>query len=55
VILATGHYAREAELLHRISGEAVPEMFQSLQKEVRPVAVIPPDIDAFEGVIASCF
>jgi threonine synthase len=55
VILATGHYAREAELLRTITGEPVPEMFQSLQKEVKPVAIIPPDIDAFEGVIASCF
>jgi threonine synthase len=55
VVLATGHYAREAELLRTITGEPVPEMFQSLQKEVDPIAVIPPDIDAFEGVIASCF
>jgi threonine synthase len=55
VILATGHYAREAELFRRVTGEAVPAMFQSLQKEVKPVAVIPPDIDAFEGVIANCF
>jgi threonine synthase len=55
VVLATGHYAREAELLRTITGEPVPEMFQSLQKEVKPIAVIPPDIDAFEGVIANCF
>jgi threonine synthase len=55
VVLATGHYAREAELLRTITGEPIPEMFQSLQKEVDPIAVIPPDIDAFEGVIASCF
>jgi threonine synthase len=45
VILATGHYGREAG----------SKMFQSLQKKNDPVAVIPPDLETFKGVIASCF
>jgi len=55
IVLATGHYAREAELVGGITGETIPETFQSLQKKVEPIAVIPPDIDAFEGIIAHCF
>jgi threonine synthase len=45
VILATGHYAREAG----------SKMFQSFRKKNDPVAVIPPDLETFKGVIASCF
>jgi len=55
VILATGHYAREAELAGRITGQAVPEKFEFLKKKVDPAAVIPPNLDAFEGIIAHCF
>jgi threonine synthase len=54
VILATGHYGREAELVGNITGQAIPEMFESLKKEVEPIAVIPPNLDAFEGIIAHC-
>jgi len=55
VALATGHYAREAELIGKITGQAIPEKFEFLKKEVEPVAVIPPNLDAFEGIIAHCF
>jgi len=54
VILATGHYAREAQLIGKITGQTIPETFASLQKEVEPIAVIPPNLDAFEGIIAHC-
>ena len=54
VVLATGHYAREAELVSKITGQAIPEMFEFLNKKVEPVAVIPPNLDAFEGIIAHC-
>jgi len=46
VILATGHYARE---------QAIPEKFEFLKKKTDPIAVIPPNLDAFEGIIAHCF
>jgi len=55
VILATAHYAHEAQLLRTITGEIIPEMFKPLQKKTDPIAIISPDIDAFEGVIAHCF
>jgi len=55
VILATGHYGREAELIGGITGETIPEKFDFLKKKVEPVAVIPPNLDAFEGIIAHCF
>jgi threonine synthase len=54
VVLATGHYAREAELVGGITGQTIPEKFDFLQKKVEPVAVIPPNLDAFEGIIAHC-
>ena len=54
VILATGHYAREAELVRRATGEAIPEQFKLLQKKTDPIAIISPDLDAFEGALVSC-
>ena len=56
VVLATGHYAKSAEQVRRATGRniAIPEKFRPLQKKVDPIAVIPPNLDAFEGVIASC-
>jgi threonine synthase len=54
VVLATGHYGREAELIRKITGQTTPDMFQSLRKQVEPIAVIPPNLDAFEGIIAHC-
>jgi len=54
VVLATGHYAREAELIRTVTGEAVPEM-PSLHQKIEPIAVISPNLDVFEGIIAHCF
>jgi threonine synthase len=54
VVLATGHYAREAELIRKVTGETVAEM-QSLQQKIEPAAVISPNLDAFEGIIARHF
>jgi threonine synthase len=54
VVLATGHYAREAELVGSITGQTIPEQFEFLKKKAEPVAVIPPNLDAFEGIIAHC-
>ena len=55
VALATRHYAREAELIGSITGQPIPETFDFLKKKVEPIAVIPPNLDAFEGIIAHCF
>jgi threonine synthase len=56
VVLATGHYAREAELIRKATGQSItiPKSLRSLQKKTDPIAVIPPQFSAFEGVIASC-
>jgi len=54
VVLAARHYGREAELVGSITGQTIPEKFEFLKKEVEPVAVIPPNLDAFEGIIAHC-
>jgi len=50
VVLATGHHAREAELIRKVTGETVAEM-QSLQQKIEPVALISPNLDAFKGII----
>jgi len=50
VVLATGHYAREAELIRKVTGETVAKM-PSLQQKIEPVAVISPNLDAFKGII----
>jgi threonine synthase len=57
VVLATGHPAKEADLVRKATGQAVsiPGTLLALQKKVDPIAVIPPQLDAFEGAIASCF
>ena len=55
IVLATGHYAKNTELVRRITGETIPEMFHSLQRKTEPIAVIPANLDSFEGVIANCF
>jgi threonine synthase len=56
VVLATGHPAKEADMVHKASGEtiAIPDHLQALQKKTDPIAIIPPQLDAFEGAIASC-
>ena len=57
VVLATGHPAKETDLVRRATGQSiqVPESLLALQKKTDPIAVIPPQLDAFEGAIASCF
>jgi len=54
VVLATGHYAREAELIRKATGENVAEML-SIQQKIEPIAVISPNLDAFKGIITRCF
>jgi len=54
VVLATGHHAREAELIRKVTGETVAEM-PSLQQKIEPVAAIAPNLDAFKGIITRCF
>lgn len=57
IALATGHPAKEASAVRRATGQEVPipENILALQKVSKAIAVIPPDLEAFEGVIASCF
>jgi len=57
VVLSTGHYSKAAGLIREATGESVgiPEDLLSLQKMTDPIAIIPPNLDAFENVIASCF
>ncbi|MDR2479281.1 MAG: threonine synthase [Treponema sp.] len=57
VVLATGHPAKEAALVREATGQtiSVPESLLALRKQSDPIAIIPPQIDAFEGAIASCF
>jgi threonine synthase len=57
VVLATGHHAKEPDMVHEATGQtlAIPEAFIALRKKVDPIAIIPPQLDAFEGAVASCF
>jgi len=57
VVLSTGHYSKAAGLILQATGDniAVPDDIISLQKMTDPIAIIPPNLDAFENVIASCF
>jgi threonine synthase len=56
VVLATGHPAKQAELVAQATGQEIdiPEKFSSLWKKTDPMAAIPPQLDALEGAIASC-
>jgi threonine synthase len=56
VVLATGHPAREAGLVKTATGQAVslPEKLFILKKESDPITLIEPQLEALEGVIASC-
>jgi threonine synthase len=56
VALATGHPAKQAELIAQATGQEldVPEKFVKLWKKTDPMAAIPPQLDALEGAIASC-
>lgn len=56
VVLATGHPAKHADLVYKITGQR-PEASESLKdltRECEPVAVVPPRLDALETVIAGC-
>jgi len=57
IVLSTGHYSRAANLIREATGESVPisEDILSLQKMTDPIAIIPPNLDSFENVIASCW
>jgi threonine synthase len=57
IVLSTGHYCRSAGVILKATGEnvAMPEDLISLQKKIDPIAIIPPNLDTFENVIASCF
>jgi threonine synthase len=56
VVLATGHPAKQAELVNQATGQYVdiPEKFKNLWKKTDPMADISPQLDALEGAIASC-
>ena len=57
IILATGHPARLAGLVEQATGKAIkiPPFLHILQKKCDPIAVIPPQLEAFENAIAGCF
>ena len=57
VVLATGHPAREASLAEKAVGQAIkiPESLLALNKRCDPVAIIPPQLEALESAVASCF
>jgi threonine synthase len=56
IVLATGHPAKEAEIVKKTTGQAVelPENLHILSRSVEPVALIDPELEALEGAIASC-
>jgi threonine synthase len=56
VVLATGHPAKQAELIAQATGQEmeIPDKFSNLWKKTDPVATISPQLDALEGAIASC-
>jgi threonine synthase len=57
VVIATGHPAKRAALVSQaIGGDIeIPPRLAQLQRRVDPIAIIKPDLEALEGVIASCF
>jgi threonine synthase len=57
VILATGHPAKQADLITDILGRQIeiPEKIKKLRHKTDPVALIEPQLDALQGAIASCF
>ena len=57
VVLDTGHPAREAATVRAATGQRapLPERLSLLKKDVSPIALIDPQLDALEGAIASCF
>jgi threonine synthase len=57
VVIATGHPARFPIIAEQATGKNIklPESLSVLQKRCEPVAIIQPQLDAFESAIASCF
>jgi len=57
VILASGHPARHARMTEKATGKSIkiPESLRVQQKKCDPVAVIPPQLDAFKSAISGCF
>jgi len=57
IILATGHPARSANMIKKTTGKTIkiPSNLQALQKKCDPIALISPQLEAFENAIASCF
>lgn len=57
VILATGHPAKEADIVGKATGQIVelPEKLRNFRKQVSPIALIDPHLEALESAIASCF
>jgi threonine synthase len=56
VALATGHPAKQAELVAQVTGQELelPEQLANSWKKTDPVAAIPPQLEALESAIASC-
>ena len=59
VVLATGHYAREADLIRKVTGQSVSSDHSrvaelAFRKESEPIATIPANLEAFENIIANC-
>jgi threonine synthase len=57
VVLATGHPAKRPIVVSQAIGEdiEIPPHLAQLQRQVDPIAIIEPDLEALEGAIASCF
>jgi threonine synthase len=57
IVLATGHPARSAALAEKTAGKAIklPGFLKEMHKRCDPIALISPQLDAFESAIASCF
>lgn len=57
VILATGHPAKEANIVYKATGQqpALTDQLALLSNKTEPVAYIAPHIDALEAAIMSCF
>jgi threonine synthase len=57
VVLATGHPAKYANLIENATGSQlnIPPRLENLRKKTEAVAVIPPQLDLLESVIATSF
>jgi len=57
IILATCHPSKNAYIVEEATRKAIkiPGSFNTLRKKCNPIAVISPQLHAFQGAIASCF